>query len=1529
MRNKLLGATWGATKWAWGSLTGKSTADDVYLPGVADPVLSKWKMAAGQYFDKATGKVIQTFADIKGAVVDKDGNVVLSVEDAKRAILKNGKSLLGSLSSAFTRMVANPVLGMANMAKTLVTAQFKALGKGAQKLWRWNLSNVDICVKGEEPQVRLYAHLMRRGYYHDAKDISKTIYSFKDIVGGVLDNDGNIILTAEDLNKGLVTKDGKPLRTTTQKLLDGGKWALRGAKNLALKGWEKTKKAYGWAAGKVGSGVDWMKGKLRGTKLPDGLLNNSFNGQLGLSVGGGGDLASHQVSLLVRIHNLLIRGFQFEDTPLNPVDFGSSGGVGVGSLVGKAKAVLSGTATKAKDALSRAKKTVKEMDRGQLVESVTAKLTALGVPASVIQKVKAVRFGKGKPAAGSEYDDPSTFGNKSSGRNRSKISQWQQHFLRKAEALKNDSDGLTLDDLKSLTVNKAKSLKDKVKDRWASEGERENSFLDIIKDRKERAKKGVTGFFSRQKEKAEGGNSWIGKLMVLLTGMSGALTGILSFGKGMFDSVKSIRNTVLAMQAAKGVADLAGGVDVPDGVDKDGKPKKTGGKPKGKMGRAWQATKTGGRMLGNATMQVAKWGLVKPVGWAIRGGVALAGLGLSGALAVLTSPVVLGAAAVAGVGYGLYKGYRWLKGELKPLARLRCAEYGGDPDDLGDWDKIRELEEKLKPFLKLSPTKPAELDNDLPYPELLGIFGIEIEESDREKAMQWANWFQYRFKPVYLTHITVLSQLQPGVLLADIDDKLVDSLKVPFATRVVFSAENAETPYSVAADPYGDTDSPLGRKQIDIELAAIEEQFGEAAQKEKAARKVDGSKVSSAGSLGFVAGMREGMPVAGGQGNGVGVAPAQLKRRAGLLQTKQAATKYVAQSQASGAPLLKTSDTLNASFAGGRQRTIDDFAAVRLKTYGLIDLDVEKVNAVLALETEILEQVLVTPQGKATLYKDPEHYFTLFAGHFGVNPADKESKEQWLYWFAYRFTPVVLNYVAAVKKIDKNASLLEAWKNLGKQALYDTATAVSTTQVMVVDKMVSVWSIYANPFPLYTVNENPKSVEPHLNSLKADVGKQVYQTPAGKVLTEGPDGKRQVTDMYKLSGGMPDAFKPGNVSKLGKSGFGAGPLLNSTPMVPFMAGSGKGYNELPSPKGNGSLDAYRDLLTAAAQAAGVDPNMLFTMARLESSFNTNARASGSSAAGLFQFLASTWREQVDKHGATYGLPPGVQATDPKAAALMAAEYIKANREALEKRIGRQATATDIYAAHFLGAGGASKLLTTQPMQDATQVFPGPAKSNPAIFYDGNRPRSIGEVIAVLDRKVGAPYNPTSQTTPEIPVIASVDSEGQGLARVAIDEVTPNARPTRPASNVSLLDSAAKSVVGTRKASVAQVSPSAAKGGFNSVSTSSTATKQLASVKALEKAETQKAATAVQQSKAASEKTQTHVKTAVDVLQESLTVQKAMDKTLTSIDKKIDRWLEYLDQPTPQYQKPEAPKVQTASAPPTKAPNPVVSTKRNV
>ena len=187
----------------------------------------------------------------------------------------------------------------------------------------------------------------------------------------------------------------------------------------------------------------------------------------------------------------------------------------------------------------------------------------------------------------------------------------------------------------------------------------------------------------------------------------------------------------------------------------------------------------------------------------------------------------------------------------------------------------------------------------------------------------------------------------------------------------------------------------------------------------------------------------------------------------------------------------------------------------------------------------------------------------------------------------------------------------------------------------------------------------------------------------------------------------------------------------------------------------------RDARTAIAHAAartGVDFDYLLAQAKLESSLDPQARAGTSSAAGLFQFTNGTWLETLDRHGATHGLGwagqaiEGGQLRDPAirsqvmglrfdadASALMAAELANDNRVALSAQLGREPDATELYLAHFLGIGGATRFLAAlanDPGQSAAALLPQAAAANRRIFYDASgAPRSVGDMMALMNAKV--------------------------------------------------------------------------------------------------------------------------------------------------------------------------------------------------
>jgi hypothetical protein len=193
---------------------------------------------------------------------------------------------------------------------------------------------------------------------------------------------------------------------------------------------------------------------------------------------------------------------------------------------------------------------------------------------------------------------------------------------------------------------------------------------------------------------------------------------------------------------------------------------------------------------------------------------------------------------------------------------------------------------------------------------------------------------------------------------------------------------------------------------------------------------------------------------------------------------------------------------------------------------------------------------------------------------------------------------------------------------------------------------------------------------------------------------------------------------------------------------------------------------------------------LLATAQRESGFKTDAKNPNSSATGLFQFTEQTWLELVRRHGAKYGAAdaaskivrdpatgrnevPGADdraailalRKDAKLAANMAGELTKTNRASLQRALGREPTFQEVYAAHFLGANGAVRLIRASeenPDLPANRLLPQAAKANRAVFHDreARRFRTAGELAERLEVANAGPAE-----TPRGPISGASFTEG--------------------------------------------------------------------------------------------------------------------------------------------------------------------------
>lgn len=212
---------------------------------------------------------------------------------------------------------------------------------------------------------------------------------------------------------------------------------------------------------------------------------------------------------------------------------------------------------------------------------------------------------------------------------------------------------------------------------------------------------------------------------------------------------------------------------------------------------------------------------------------------------------------------------------------------------------------------------------------------------------------------------------------------------------------------------------------------------------------------------------------------------------------------------------------------------------------------------------------------------------------------------------------------------------------------------------------------------------------------------------------------------------------------------------------------------------SGTSGRVTNAIAMASRRTGVDFSYLLGQAKIESGLNPTARASTSSATGLYQFVDQSWLAVVNDHGSEYGLDWASDAISkgsngryyvsdpqlrqqimdlrnhPETASVMAAEHAADNKAYLEKRLGREAEPADLYMAHFLGVGGAAKFLAANdstPNASAASLFPSAARANRSIFFDrqGNA-RSFADIRANFAAKLDKSSQGASVQYANVPI----------------------------------------------------------------------------------------------------------------------------------------------------------------------------------
>jgi len=159
-----------------------------------------------------------------------------------------------------------------------------------------------------------------------------------------------------------------------------------------------------------------------------------------------------------------------------------------------------------------------------------------------------------------------------------------------------------------------------------------------------------------------------------------------------------------------------------------------------------------------------------------------------------------------------------------------------------------------------------------------------------------------------------------------------------------------------------------------------------------------------------------------------------------------------------------------------------------------------------------------------------------------------------------------------------------------------------------------------------------------------------------------------------------------------------------------------------NPHATGGI-GIKDLLAAKAAQHKLPPQLLSTIAGLESGGKETAANPRSSAKGLFQFTDATWKGMGGKEGEQF---------DPEKNAELGALFTRQNAEGLKKSLGRNPTYGEVYAAHHFGLKGAKDLMNADPKTPIEMaVSPSVLKANPYL-----KDKNVGQVMALLNSKTG-------------------------------------------------------------------------------------------------------------------------------------------------------------------------------------------------
>ena len=409
---------------------------------------------------------------------------------------------------------------------------------------------------------------------------------------------------------------------------------------------------------------------------------------------------------------------------------------------------------------------------------------------------------------------------------------------------------------------------------------------------------------------------------------------------------------------------------------------------------------------------------------------------------LLTNPVGWAILGVA-IGYGIW---RWFKDDFEPLDRFRLLAYGLVPEDHKDQaNKLLAFEKEVWKETRFDESGKPTLD-EIDYQKWAGLFWDETAGQPTQDAwvkhvQRFENWFNKRFRPTYMKHVTALKQIDPKIEPYDMDDDLDDGQKPGFARKAFFDkAELGQTPYDFLESPFTDVKAlDANYNHLEHQRDVILAKYGEDEARLKRIAKGEktlGDKIKTVALLGIFDDNQE---------------EAKAKLAFEERDTyKDMSAKLAKETKKGDEMMIGSLTQIELTDKDGKKKFVtleesgyklpessNEFEFLNMMMLGM-PAEVSRADYELLREVEYQVSLKLVKDGKGYAYNgEAQELIDRFITSFGWDSSNKNDQEAFGKWVTLRLIPYVCAKKKAAMLVNKNVDYPMMAQSLEFNELYD------------------------------------------------------------------------------------------------------------------------------------------------------------------------------------------------------------------------------------------------------------------------------------------------------------------------------------------------------------------------------------------------------------------------------------------------------------------------------------------------------------